>query len=163
MGARINDINLESLIREGSGNRAFRFPRSKKPLTDFLRPYVNNMLNNFLKRAVFPIALTLTGLVIVSCMVLYSFIKADLEKDTIKHEANLADTIIKSTRYSMLKSDRETLFMTIIAIGSQEDVEHVRIFNKKGQECITMSGALCRCGKSSKKPFCDSKQQCGGC
>ncbi len=32
----------------------------------------------------------------------------------------------------MLKSDRETLFMTIIAIGSQEDVEHVRIFNKKG-------------------------------
>ena len=37
MGARINDINLESLIREGSGNRAFRFPRSKKPLTDFLR------------------------------------------------------------------------------------------------------------------------------
>jgi hypothetical protein len=37
MGARINDIDLESLIREGSGNRAFRFPRSKKPLTDFLR------------------------------------------------------------------------------------------------------------------------------
>ncbi len=99
---------------------------------DFLQPYQYQMLNNFLKRAVFPIALTLTGFVIVSCMVLYSFIKADLEKDTIKHEANLADTIIKSTRYSMLKSDRETLFMTIIAIGSQEDVEHVRIFNKKG-------------------------------
>ncbi len=38
-GARINDINLESLIREGSGNDAFRFPMSKKPLTDFLRPY----------------------------------------------------------------------------------------------------------------------------
>jgi hypothetical protein len=37
-GARINDINRESLIREGSGNHAFRFPWSKKPLTDFLRP-----------------------------------------------------------------------------------------------------------------------------
>ncbi len=37
MGARINDINLESLIREGSGNRAFRFPRIKKPLKNFLR------------------------------------------------------------------------------------------------------------------------------
>ena len=65
MGARIDDINRESLIREErendafpfprseksltdfsrqimapreeSGNHAFRFPRSKKPLTDFLR------------------------------------------------------------------------------------------------------------------------------
>ncbi len=37
MGARINDINLEALIREGSGNDAFRFPGSEKPLTDFLR------------------------------------------------------------------------------------------------------------------------------
>ena len=37
MGARINDVNLESLIREGSGNDDFRFPKSKKPLMDFLR------------------------------------------------------------------------------------------------------------------------------
>ena len=37
VGARINDINCESLIREGSENDAFHFPRSKKPLTDFLR------------------------------------------------------------------------------------------------------------------------------
>ncbi len=35
MGARINDINLESLIREGSGNDAFRFPQRKKPLMEF--------------------------------------------------------------------------------------------------------------------------------
>jgi len=39
MGARINDVNLESLIREGSGNDVFRFPQSKKPRMDFLRPY----------------------------------------------------------------------------------------------------------------------------
>ncbi len=37
VGARVNDINLESLIREERGNDVFRFPRSKKPLTDFLR------------------------------------------------------------------------------------------------------------------------------
>ena len=37
MGARINDINRESLIREGSENDVFHFPRSKKPLMDFLR------------------------------------------------------------------------------------------------------------------------------
>ncbi len=38
MGARINDINLESLIREERGNDAFPFPWSNKPLTDLLRP-----------------------------------------------------------------------------------------------------------------------------
>ncbi len=37
MGARINDVNLESLIREGRENDAFRLPRSNKPFTDLLR------------------------------------------------------------------------------------------------------------------------------
>ena len=37
-----------------------------------------------------------------------------------------------------------------------------RLYNKKGQECITVSGELCRCGRSSKKPFCDNKHGCAG-
>ncbi len=35
VGARSDDINRESLIREGSENDAFRFPWSEKPLTGF--------------------------------------------------------------------------------------------------------------------------------
>ena len=38
-GAQINDGCCKSLICKESGNHAFRFPRSKKPRMDFLRPY----------------------------------------------------------------------------------------------------------------------------
>jgi CDGSH-type Zn-finger protein len=57
----------------------------------------------------------------------------------------------------------QTITVTCVKNGPLKFRGYLRIFNKKGQECITMSGALCRCGKSSKKPFCDNKQQCSGC
>jgi hypothetical protein len=39
VGAQINDWQCKSLICEESENHTFRFPWSKKPLMDFLRPY----------------------------------------------------------------------------------------------------------------------------
>jgi hypothetical protein len=83
------------------------------------------MLNNFATRATVPVTITITGFVIVCCLVLYSYIKGDLLRDTVQHEVSLADTIVKSTRHTMLKSDRETLMNMIDSIGDQESVEHV--------------------------------------
>jgi len=57
----------------------------------------------------------------------------------------------------------QTITVTCVKNGPLKFRGYLRIFNKKGQECITMSGSLCRCGKSSKKPFCDNKQKCGDC
>jgi CDGSH-type Zn-finger protein len=57
----------------------------------------------------------------------------------------------------------QTITVTAIKDGPLKFRGYLRIHNKKGQEYITMSGALCRCGKSSNKPFCDSKQGCAGC
>lgn len=57
----------------------------------------------------------------------------------------------------------QTITVTVVKNGPLKFRGYLRIFNKKGQECITMSGALCRCGKSSKKPFCDGAQGCSGC
>ena len=54
----------------------------------------------------------------------------------------------------------QTITVTCVKNGPLKFRGYLRVFNKKGQECITMSGALCRCGKSSKKPFCDNKQGC---
>jgi CDGSH-type Zn-finger protein len=56
----------------------------------------------------------------------------------------------------------QTVTVTCVKDGPLKFRGYLRIYNKKGQECITMSGALCRCGMSSKKPFCDNKQKCGG-
>ncbi|NOY85841.1 MAG: HAMP domain-containing protein [Deltaproteobacteria bacterium] len=90
------------------------------------------MFNNFASKAIVPVALSLTGFVIVCSLVLYSSIKGDLLRDAVRMEVSLADTVVSSTRYAMLKSNRESLNRIIDSIGSQKGVEHLRIFNKKG-------------------------------
>lgn len=78
------------------------------------------------------VSILVFSVVVTSCVFLYSVIKTNMINDTIQHETYLADTIIKSTRYAMLKDDRVTLGNIINNIGERESVEHVRIFNKKG-------------------------------
>lgn len=57
----------------------------------------------------------------------------------------------------------QTITVSCIKNGPLKFRGHLRIYNKRGQECITMDGALCRCGKSSNKPFCDNKHACSHC
>ncbi len=90
------------------------------------------MFSSVNSRAIVPVACAVTGFVIACCVLLYAFVKADLVRGEIQHAADLTDTVVKSTRYAMLKSDRETLRNIIGSIGEQQQVEHVRIFNKKG-------------------------------
>jgi hypothetical protein len=90
------------------------------------------MYKSITARAIVPVVLAVTGFVIVCCILLYSLMKTDMINDAVHYETNLADTIIKSTHYAMLKSDREMLRNIIDNVGAQQGVEHVRIFNKKG-------------------------------
>jgi len=90
------------------------------------------MFRSLVGRALFPVGIAVTGFVIVSCLLLYSAIRNGVHKDAVLNATNTADTILKSTRYAMLKSDRESLATVIHNIGEQKGVEHVRIFNKKG-------------------------------
>jgi HAMP domain-containing protein len=83
-------------------------------------------------KAIVPVALSVTGFVVVCCILLYSVMKGDMVADTVRHETTLADTIVKSARYAMLESDREGLRNIIGNIGAQKGVAHVRIFNKRG-------------------------------
>lgn len=83
-------------------------------------------------RALIPVGLAVTGFMVVCCLILFSVIREDLHRDEIINATNLADTILKSTRYAMHKSDRETLATIIKNLGEQKGVDHVRIFNKQG-------------------------------
>lgn len=83
-------------------------------------------------KALVPVGLAVTGFMVVCCLILYSVIREDLYRSEVVHATNLADTILKSTRYAMHKSDRETLATIIRNVGEQRGVNHVRIFNKKG-------------------------------
>lgn len=49
----------------------------------------------------------------------------------------------------------QTVTVTCVKNGPLKFRGYLRIYNRKGQECATMQGALCRCGRSAKKPFCD--------
>jgi len=55
-----------------------------------------------------------------------------LNESVINHAIQASDLIKSSTRYSMLKNDREHLYNIIAAIGEEEGVEGVRIYNKPG-------------------------------
>ncbi len=56
-----------------------------------------------------------------------------LNESVINHAIQASDLIKRSTRHSMLKNDREHLYHTISAIGMEEGVEGIRIYNKPGQ------------------------------
>jgi len=90
------------------------------------------MFKSLTARAIIPVTVSVTGFVIVCCILLYAIMKTDMTNDVIRYETNQASTIVKSTRYAMLHDDRESLGNIIDNIGTQENVEHVRIFNKKG-------------------------------
>ncbi len=90
------------------------------------------MFKSLAGRALIPVGLAVTGFVVVCFFLLYAAIKNIVTRDSISHAANLADTVLKSTHYAMLKSDRETLGSIIHNISEQKGVEHIRIFNKSG-------------------------------
>lgn len=90
------------------------------------------MFKTLAGRALVPVGIAVTGFVIVCYLMLYSAVKNEINRDAVQHATNLADTILKSTRYAMLKDDRDTLNTVVKNIGEQKGVEHVRIFNKKG-------------------------------
>lgn len=90
------------------------------------------MFRNLATRAIVPVSLAVTGFMVVCCFLLYDLIKQDIVNDTVSHETSLANTVVKSAHYSMLKADQEGIHGIIANIGSQEGVEHIRIFSQKG-------------------------------
>ena len=97
-----------------------------------LRLWRDDMFATLAGKALVPVGLAVTGFMVVCCLILYSVIREDLQRGEIVHATSLADTILKSTRYAMHKSDRDMLATIIRNVGEQKGVDHVRIFNKKG-------------------------------
>lgn len=90
------------------------------------------MFKSLAGRALVPVGIAVTGFVVVCFLLLYSAIKNIVDRDSAVNATNLADTVLKSTRYAMLKNDNEILTTVISNVGQQKGVEHIRIFNKKG-------------------------------
>lgn len=107
------------------------------------------MFNSLAGRALVPVGLAVTGFVVVCFIMLYTGIKEVITLDSVGYASNLADTVLKSTHYAMLKSDRDTLAAIIRNVGEQDGVDHVRIFNKAG--VINVSSKKEEVGKAIDK------------
>jgi two-component system NtrC family sensor kinase len=73
---------------------------------------------------------------------LFGWINLRLERrqalDLVAQSAdNVSDVILRSTRYDMLRDDREALHNVIQELGSEPGIQRIRIFNKEGR--ITVS------------------------
>jgi hypothetical protein len=98
------------------------------------------MFDKIAGRALVPVGVVVTGFLVVCFVLLYSAIKDVVIRDSVGHANNLAGIVLKSTRYAMLKSDRDLNTAIIKNISDQQGVQHVRIFNKKGVVAFSSKG-----------------------
>lgn len=91
------------------------------------------MFKTLAGKAIVPVAVTLAGFLAVCCLLLYGHMKSDRIEESILRAHDISGVLVKSTRYAMLKDDRETLRNIVSNVGEETIVEHVRIFNKGGR------------------------------
>ena len=54
------------------------------------------------------------------------------------------------------------LTLSLIKDGPITFRGRLKVRNAQGQECTKLRGALCRCGQSTNKPFCDGSHSRNG-
>ena len=88
--------------------------------------------------------------------------RAHAEALVAEHAAGIGEVIQRSTRYDMLRNDREALRQIIADIGNEPGIRRVRIYNSKGVVSYGSDGAgaadevgpICRCRNRSAAAWC---------
>ncbi|MCI0473383.1 MAG: ATP-binding protein [Ignavibacteria bacterium] len=78
-----------------------------------------------------------TFLLLVSFLSVHTYLtvkslQEDMTKLYMRSAYNISDLIKKSTRYSMLHNKRDDIYQIIKAIGNEQGVKRIRIYNKTG-------------------------------
>jgi len=87
-----------------------------------------------------------TGLVLLSTMALFAYLNLNSLKGLLLQEAiseadNITETIIRTTHNQMLRDDRPLFYKTIEELGSQREVERIRLINKTGRVIFSTNEA----------------------
>ncbi|MDT8419651.1 MAG: hypothetical protein RQ754_04415 [Desulfuromonadales bacterium] len=90
------------------------------------------MFDNLIARAIVPVTIAVTGFVIFGCLLLYSFIKADMTTEALRNLDSCANTVVKSTHYAMMEDDRRSLQNIVANIGTRSDVELIHVYDQDG-------------------------------
>ncbi len=121
-------------------------PQTQSPRPKRAGPPGPGGLKSLAARAMLPVSCAVAGFVGVCCILLYTTLKADRIEEGIHHANDLSGVLVNSTRYAMLKDDREMLRNIVADVGREALVDHVRIFNKKGR--IAFSGEQAEVGRA---------------
>jgi len=82
------------------------------------------------------IATLVTIMVITFALLGYSNVRLhrkNLEDNTLAAAERVSDLIKRSTRYHMLRNDRDALYQMIATIGQEPGIVRIRIFNQEGR------------------------------
>ena len=90
--------------------------------------------------------ITAVGGVTVAIIGIFAYLNLKAQKDQLNAELErsahqLIETVKSSTKYDMLKNQTDVLYHTINAIGRQNGIEKVRIFNKEGRIIFSTEAA----------------------
>jgi hypothetical protein len=89
---------------------------------------------------------------------LFGFINLRVERifpieDLVVQSADrITDVIVRSTRYEMLRNDRDALYNVIQEVGSEPGIQRIRIFNKDGRSSFPPSREVDRRWTRPPKP-----------
>ncbi|SDD79455.1 PDC sensor domain-containing protein [Desulfuromonas thiophila] len=83
-------------------------------------------------KTLLPVAIILTAFVTLCFVLLYSYVRSLMVDAAVGRTLCMAQTVARSTSYDMLHNDHAALAYMVENIGSNPDVVHLRIFDKKG-------------------------------
>lgn len=95
------------------------------------------MFDNLIARAIVPVTIAVTGFVIFGCLLLYSFIKADMTTEATRNLNGCARTVAKATVSAMMEDNRRAIQDIVTNIGTRSDVELLKIYDQNGTVCYT--------------------------
>jgi len=107
------------------------------------------MFKSLAAKAIVPVVLSVTCFVVVCSILLYTSMKGDRIEEGVLHANDIASVVVKSTRFAMLREDREALRNIVSNVAEERIVDHVRIFNKQG--VVVFSGVGAEVGQEVNK------------
>lgn len=77
------------------------------------------------------------GIVVLTAMALFAYLnlhtlRTHLVEEAVRDVDFLSETIIETTHYQMLEDDRKRVYQMIEEVGTQKEIEHIRLINKDG-------------------------------
>ena len=95
-----------------------------------------DMLKTVRQSLSFKLSLAVGLIFLVAVLALTFYLVSSQEQQAfsrmVENVSQFSDTVKRGTHYSMLKNQRESLHKIIEAIGAQEGVENIKVFNKDG-------------------------------